>query len=187
MDREVDVTFESKWDFIFRRRANVVQERSEMEYAHSLIEACKPESYLEIGTAEGDSLFVFGSLLPEHGHIHWIDKAEKQTQFLREQSEKMLAPRAITSYRGLSTDVDARVGVQRRMFDVVYIDGGHDYETVLADCRNYVPLARKLVLWHDIQMPDVKRALDEYMNGKPYETFINSDTMGYAILKVKND
>jgi predicted O-methyltransferase YrrM len=187
MDGEADMSFEEKWNYINKRRQNVVQQKSEMAYIHDLIAEYKPESYLEIGTAEGDSLYVFGSLLPEHGRIHWIDKAEPHTTNLRIEAEELLKPRNITSYAGLSTDVDARVSVQRKMFDVVYIDGGHDYETVCADTSHYLSHARKVVIWHDIQMPEVKRAIRDTLSQKQwasFETFIDSDTMGYAILRV---
>lgn len=178
------ISFEEKFQFISKRRSNIVQEKSELEYVHGLMESLNPESYLEVGTAEGDSLYVLGSLISETGRIHWVDKDESTPRIMRMHVEEMLKPRTITGYSGLSTDDEAQLDEQ---FDVVMIDGGHDYETVLCDCRRFVPLARKLVLWHDIQLAGVKKAVDEYMAGRKYETFIHSETMGYAILRVSND
>jgi hypothetical protein len=179
-------TFEDKWQFVSRRRQNMVQDRAELEYVHGLMEACKPESYLEIGTAEGDSLYVLGSILPEHERIHWIDKDEFGCRKKRIEIEDMLKPRVITGYSGLSTDDGAVIDEK---FDVVMIDGGHDYETVRSDCKNYACQAKKYVFWHDIQIPEVKKAIYDFIEINPHlgniSTFINSDTMGYAILEIK--
>lgn len=178
-------TFSELWDFIFRRRHNLVQDRLELKYVYGLMTECKPQSYLEIGTAEGDSLYVLGSTLPESGRIHWIDKDEPGCREKRQQIEELLKPRTITGYSGLSTD-DASVVTD--MFDVVLIDGGHDYETVLSDCQHFADLARKYVLFHDIQIPEVNRAVHDYLQDNrsgEYSTFINSTGMGFGILKVK--
>lgn len=176
--------FEKSWDFIFRRRSNLVQDKLELEYVHSLMVECKPESYLEIGTAEGDSLYVLGSILPETGRIHWIDKDEDITRPMRQPIEEMLKPRRITSYSGLSGEDGA---ILSDLFDVVLIDGGHEYATVLQDSQRFAPLAKKYVFWHDVQIPEVRQAVHDYLQDnrrREYTTFINSSSMGFGVLKL---
>jgi cephalosporin hydroxylase len=51
--------------------------------------------------------------------------------------------------------------------DFLFIDGGHDYNTVLADWKNYSPLVRSggMVAFHDIGMPDVRRVWEMARKG----------------------
>lgn len=188
MNLEPHSDLQKMWRFCQKRGDVMVQDYHELEYVYNLMRDCKPDSYLEIGTAEGDTLLMLGSTLPETGRIHWIDKDEPQFREKRQQVTEMLKPRTITAYSGLSTDhLDIWKSViigPYLPFDVVMIDGGHEYETVLSDSQRFAPLANRYVFWHDIQMPSVKKAVDEYMDGKKYETFICSDNMGYGILKI---
>lgn len=80
-----------------------------------------------------------------------------------------------TIVKGLSTDMEVYKQVRGRMFDLVYIDGGHTYEVVYADLRNYAPLASKYLVVDDcankMKIPNgmfagiepVSRAVDEYL------------------------
>lgn len=48
--------------------------------------------------------------------------------------------------------------------DMVFLDGGHDYEQVAADLAAWTPKARKLICGHDYNhqgFPGVKQAVDE--------------------------
>ena len=51
-------------------------------------------------------------------------------------------------------------------FDVIFVDGGHDYETVAKDIEIFSQLAETLLLFHDysdLEMhAGVKKALDEW-------------------------
>lgn len=47
--------------------------------------------------------------------------------------------------------------------DMVFIDGGHSYEDVVADLKAWAPKARKLICGHDIESPDVARAVREVL------------------------
>lgn len=50
-----------------------------------------------------------------------------------------------------------------RPVDMVFIDAGHDYESVSADIKNYLPLAKKLICGHDYMgcWPGVIQAVNE--------------------------
>ena len=47
--------------------------------------------------------------------------------------------------------------------DMVFIDGGHSYEEVLADLRAWKPRARKLICGHDWQFESVRLAVKEIL------------------------
>ena len=52
--------------------------------------------------------------------------------------------------------------LKENTFDLVYVDGGHSYETVKHDHEKIKN--SKVVVFDDYQIPDVKRYVDEYIN-----------------------
>lgn len=179
--------FNELWDFVVKRGCTIVQERSELEFAFNLMKGC--ESYLEIGTAEGNSLYVLAHALKKGAKITCIDLGENHTIPMHNEIIQKLKPDyEVAMYHGDSTERDTYP--QKEKHDVVLIDGGHDYHTVLSDCKMYVPLAKKYVLFHDIKLPDVTLAVSRFIaehnpgNWK-YSEFVNTPNMGFAILEVK--
>ena len=59
----------------------------------------------------------------------------------------------------------------------IYIDGAHDYDSVIADLRAWWPrLARPGVLaGHDIDLPDVRRAVKEFAEAQRLAVWETSD------------
>lgn len=175
--------FNELWDFITKRRPAVVQERSELEHVFNLINGC--ESYLEIGTAEGDSLYVLSHALKPNSRLTSVDLGEAATRRLVDEVFQYLMPKhSVGIYRGNSTDRSTYP--RKEAHDVVLIDGGHDYDTVVSDIDMYSPLAKKFIIFHDVKLPGVKQAVDEFVaiTGVKYYEFINSNTMGYGIVKL---
>jgi hypothetical protein len=70
----------------------------------------------------------------------------------------------------------------RRRYDVVLIDAGHSYDEVISDAMNYGPLADKYVVFHDVMIPEVNTAFEEYARGKNARKLINSESFGYGVI-----
>ena len=51
------------------------------------------------------------------------------------------------------------------MFDFVYIDGGHSYETVMHDYAKVKD--SKVIIFDDVQMPAVAKAIHEIQDTRP--------------------
>lgn len=178
--------FNELWDFVVKRTHHgviTVQEHNELEHVFNLMRGC--ESYLEIGTAEGNSLYVLAHALKPGAKITCIDLGEAHTKPHQEEIRKLLSQYPIGMFHGDSTD--PRTYPNKERHEVVLIDGGHDYMTVKSDISMYAPLATKYLLFHDVKMPSVKQAVDEYVreSGAKYYEFINSPTMGYGIVEIK--
>lgn len=180
--------FDERWQWIVNRAGGelgVVQEKHELEHVYNLMKACGCKTYLEVGSAEGTSLHILGSI-PES--VDYIDYCEPHTETLRREITGQ-NPK-FTCYKGDSTKRSTFMDIhQMKEYDCVLIDGGHDYETVLSDGEFYAMRATKYVFWHDIQLPDVRKAVDEFITkhsylGK-YSFFINSPSYGYGILEIK--
>lgn len=180
--------FEPLWRTIVKRCKDncmpLVQERDELEHVFNLMKGCG--SYLEIGSAEGNSLYVLSHALLKGSHILSLNIDDHTKHLRSEITHKLKDDYALFEKTGDSTMYKTIADVCGS-FDCILIDGGHDSLTVLSDAIHYVPLARKYVFFHDIQLPDVKRAVEFYIERwKPgkYSTFINSETFGYGIIEV---
>lgn len=178
-------TFEELWHFIIDRSARgimTVQDRSELEHVYNLMKGCDCQSYLEVGTAEGNSLYVLGHATKMAA---CIDLGEPHTLEPRTEVLMKLGV-SIQQFLGDSTTPEISRQITSK-HDCILIDGGHDFATVLSDSILYAPLATKYIFWHDIQLPEVKLAVEWFMKrwklGK-YSTFINSDSFGYGICEV---
>jgi len=117
-----------------------------------LVLAKKPKTLLEIGTFEGRTTFnlaknlkdqtqIFAMNLPQNQCNFEVGKFFKDTEFSKH----------ITQIYADSTKYDFSC---LPSFDFVFIDGGHDYDTVLKDSINvYQKLnPNGIILWDDVDL-----------------------------------
>lgn len=181
----MEKSFQELWKFINARGSVItVQEEHELHHVFDLMRGCDCQSYLEVGAAEGNSLYVLGHASKL---ASFIDFGEVHTEQPRSQviDELVNIGRCPQGYLGDSTKPNA-ITRGNYKFDCILIDGGHDFATVLSDSILYAPLANKYVFWHDIQLPEVRRAYEWFKarwNLGEYSEFIHSDTFGYGICK----
>lgn len=180
--------FEELWNYIIKRSADicipVVQDRTELEYVFNLMRNCT--SYLEVGTAEGNSLYVLANAMPKGSEITYIDWAEKHTEGPRNAILGQLTDYKITPIHGDSNDYSTMHRVKTAS-DVVLIDAGHDDFNVALDAIFYGQFASKFIIFHDIQLPDVNRAFEWYCRQRPEcknYRIVNSTHFGYGIIEV---
>lgn len=195
-------TFDELWRDIQDRSQRwaipIVQEYKELEHVFNLIkdyqQYLEHKTYLEVGTAEGNSLYVLSHALHNcnFSGISFVDYGESHTKFAREEVLAKLPIRA-TAFLGNSHNSEIIRSVSQETHeglsyhDIVMIDAGHTYEDVIADAIAYGHLATKYIFFHDIQLPEVRKAFDWYCAQNPQfkcSEFINSTTYGYGILEV---
>lgn len=180
------MTFDELWKYIAERNCITVQEYNELKFVYDLIEGSA--SYLEVGTAEGNSLYVLAHALAPNARITYIDLGEVHTTPHRNTVIDKLKVDGfkVHGIHGNSTDPSVIALVQER-FDIVLIDAGHTYEEVLSDARNYGKLADKYVIFHDINLLPVRKAFEEYQEETGLTGYMisNSETFGYGIIEKK--
>lgn len=126
--------------------------------------AAVSSSYLEIGVREGESLRAAleshsierlllcdtwgktagGTNRGSHDHISALLDAlgyKRQVEFL-DQKSQLVQWKAMSSW-----------------WDLVNIDGGHEYAEALADMNNLWPLTRRAMVVHDISLESVWKAV----------------------------
>jgi predicted O-methyltransferase YrrM len=130
---------------------------------------------LEIGSYLGASTaFLALAATQRDGNVHAVDtwtnigmgaegERDTFTEFLR-----YTAPfrQYITTHRGDSIEIARRLGSIR--CDLLFIDGSHNYDAVVADLRAWLPSLKPsgTLAMHDIDAASVKRAFDDVIGDK---------------------
>ena len=66
--------------------------------------------------------------------------------------------------------------------DAWFIDGKHNYEYAQRDTAQALKAAPILIIWHDLQIPDVERAVADSMRAHPYRiNRVGGTRVGYAV------
>jgi len=66
--------------------------------------------------------------------------------------------------------------------DSWFIDGKHNFTYVSKGTRQALKSEPKLIIWHDLQIKEVEKAVVETMSKKPYDAYrVSSTRIGFAI------
>lgn len=175
-------TFDELWKFV-NRNGSIVQDKAELEYIFNLIKNC--DGYLEVGTAEANSLYVLSHALKPMSPITYIDFGEDHTAKQRNENIAEI-PNKILAIHGNSHDMKS-IDLAASRYDVVLIDAGHGYEDVILDAICYGRMADKFILFHDIQIKDVAEAFVWYCNYMKFRdvSFFSTPNSGYGYGVIK--
>lgn len=179
--------FNECWDFIVKRSEAagypVVQDKRELEHVFNLMKDAG--SYLEMGSAEGNSLYVLAHALMPGANITYVDYAENHTTQSRNEVIKLLINKGyrVRGFCGNSHDKSI-IANARDSYDCVMIDAGHTFDDVMQDAKAYLPMAQKYCFFHDVELPEVRKAFEIQKQGKNYHYFIRSENYGYGIIKI---
>jgi hypothetical protein len=181
------MNFESVWRYISTRNSQLVQERCELEPIFDLAKDCS--SYLEVGTAEGNTLFAMSKALRPFSTIAYVDLCEPKTEKYRNEVIDIIKhdKHSLHEISGNSHDRDViREASYFAPYDMVFIDAGHLYEDALADAFAYGQLARKYIVFHDICMPEVSKAFDMFVEMQKHvsKSYKFGSVFGYGVIKL---
>ena len=130
--------------------------------------------FAEIGTWKGRSAVYMAQKIKESGKnitLYGIDifgpfisegKQEDSTSIYNEFIENIEPYDNIIPVRGDSKIVHSCF--PDKCFDFIFIDGGHDYETVIEDIKNWYPKLKDGGVFggHDYNWPGVNKAVNEF-------------------------
>jgi len=143
-------------------------------------------SCLEIGSLLGGSAKRLAMAMPAGSKMVCIDQGFERTSNtlpMLLHSLQSIEGRDVTLILGDSTS-DKVVAAASKLapFDLVFIDGSHEYDAVLEDWNNYGPLG-KIIAFHDIvSCQGAKGAWAKIREGRRYKEFMHGTTAGTGVL-----
>ena len=193
------VTVEQAVDFAWQSSPHAsirpLQVKEEVTELLKILSAKRPHSVLEIGTANGGTLFLFAQVAAPDATIMSLDypwvRYSRWRSFLFEGFAKYSTQRIIT-LRANSHNRSTLDEVLRRIpgmhLDYLFIDGDHTYNGVRLDFEMYSPLVSKggLVALHDIvkHPPEshcgVSRFWSELKSAYDYKELVKDPAQGWG-------
>lgn len=155
---------------------------SEMEALYKHAFEFEHPTILEIGSAHGASSIILAEAAKElGGHLICVDSypedyydQDKFGAYAKKAFEKNVANKYPGIVKPIYRTSDSAFAEIRDMldlngkyFDIVFIDGSHEYGDVKKDCENYLPMLKSggYVGFHDynnVAFSGVKNAADEF-------------------------
>ncbi len=158
----------------------------ELVHVVSVLKFTKARRILEIGTYDGFTALNLAANLDAGGEVRTVDLPQNQDQS-QLRSEGGIPNACTTGMVGSQFQNEPEAQRIRQLwgdstttpwenfggpFDVIFIDGCHEYSFVLSDSRNAFKHIRPggTIFWHDYgQFPDVSKAVDELAREHPIQ------------------
>lgn len=151
-------------------------------FLYSIVYSKKPKNVLEIGRFRGWSTSIISSALKDNGtgtvfSVDWIQRIHPEIKKFLNQN---------TVYVDISSrDLLNNSQIVNHKFDVVFIDGDHDYNMVLNDLEKTSAVATDqcYFLVHDSDMLDVETGVNDFL--KSNNNFVDCGVLGTKIRMIK--
>jgi predicted O-methyltransferase YrrM len=166
------------------KKKNWTVEDETLSFLYSFVKLVKPNDVLEIGTFEGDSAEVIAKALLENksGKLLTIDTKDYGQSKRLEYLENVIC--LLSSIENLNTKFsDVKIS---DLFDMIFIDDGHEYNDVIRDLKYSDKLLKKngYILGHDVvAIKSVNEAYQEFLSTRIYEHIVLDSFAGLYIIK----
>jgi len=158
-----------KWEKSAYGEASSIEEYA---FFFGIASLLRPTSILEIGTSNGLASIAFllgAKFTGNECKITTIDRYK--FDFQKNMKLFGISEDSISFIQGDSREVLSQLVIEQKQYDLCFIDGGHDYETVLADWTYTQKLSKQWIFHDCISEPGVKRIIDAIQQDKRYQVF----------------
>lgn len=147
---------------------------------HCILRRYSPANILEIGTSSGTGTNIICKAMGD-GKVISIDlppEYNNEMMYPQHEDGKPAKPGVYCTfpYRqlfGNSKDFDFS---PHYPLEAWFIDGKHNYEYATADTRQALKSSPALIIWHDVQMKEVAKAIRDIMTGTEYHNYYVANT-----------
>lgn len=81
-----------------------------------------------------------------------------------------------------NSSIDAKIPVTE--VDMLMVDSMHTYKHVRAELQLHAPKTQKYIIFHDAKLPQVKKAIDEFVDQGQWKYVVYDDrSYGYAVVE----
>ena len=165
------MTFEQVMEFTRSVSAPDALQDAECKAMYDALMHVPPGGYVvEIGCQLGRSSSIIAQLQREIGyHAIHIDPYTEQPEYLKGWIDMMWKTQAEFTLMKMGSEYAWPVVLRFNPVDLVYIDGDHEYPSVIRDLNNYGKLLKRggYLLAHDCKnpgLPGVNQALSEFID-----------------------
>ena len=142
-------------------------EHPSLNILYSITRFMSPARMLEIGTGPGNSASAFAQALVDCGKggtltsvDAWVGPPGRNADEARARHEAMGIPPGTVEFVSAPSQ-SYLPKLAGGSIDIVFVDGNHHFAAALADIREAVRIARRLVVVHDVDQKEVYDALEE--------------------------
>lgn len=155
----------------------------------------QPTRIFEFGTFLGTTTLILSSNAPADAEVFTLDISEKPDRMSEADCLFCNSETVGAAFRGEGDDKNTKIAAAKitqlwgdsltydfspyyRSMDLVFVDGGHEYEVVLSDLRNASKMLRDpyygVIFVHDFALwrPSVLWATAEYVNDENLELYV---------------
>lgn len=134
-----------------------IQRKTEFLALVEIYRKLKPKRVVEVGSYKGGTLWFWLKYAAPGGQVVSVDRLN--VAYLPRWKRWAMRGVTLQAVEGDSTDrliVERVESIFPQGIDFVFIDGGHDYETVKADFENYAKMVKPggIAALHDILVSD---------------------------------
>lgn len=162
---------------VWNRKRGTSIEVDELCVLLSIVKFIQAKKILEIGTYDGNTALNFALNIPEDGQVVTIDLPESEVPNLALPVARTNAsPSKIVGRQFRESEQASKIDLIRqdtavldwnelpKPFDLVFIDGCHDWKYVKNDTEKSLGVLREggLIIWHDYNLPGVGDYIDEF-------------------------
>lgn len=149
---------------------------------HSLLRMANPYSVFEIGTCTGEGTLIIKNAVADHD-VYSLELPLGESSY----NIQIIGGACYLPYTQIMGDSLLVDYSSYYPLDAWFIDGAHDYHHVFYETKQALLSMPKIIVWHDADIPEVFKAIQEGLDNTDYLLFrVNNTRIAFSIPSTSN-